>query len=117
MKLINISFQFNGSSLQAISHYNIAMKVPLEDRISYQDLAEKCGMDTPSLKQIMIIRFAIVFHRLFREPQKGFIAHSAGSRAIVEDSAVQAGIGQFDLFYRSSARVCYYTIFDRKHIL
>ncbi|GAD93055.1 hypothetical protein BC1G_02945 [Paecilomyces variotii No. 5] len=94
---------YNGSALQAISRFNIAAHVPLDGtEISYPDLAKASGMHVDDLKQV--IRFAIVFHRLFQEPRKGYVVHSAGSRKIAEDPIVQAGVGQFDEFYGSFAR-------------
>ncbi|KAJ9218320.1 hypothetical protein DTO166G4_186 [Paecilomyces variotii] len=94
---------YNGSALQAISRYNIATHVPIDgSEISYPDLASAAGIHVDDLKQV--IRFAIVFHRLFQEPRKGYVTHSAGSRKIAEDPIVQAGVGQFDEFYGSFAR-------------
>ncbi|KAJ9299733.1 hypothetical protein DTO271G3_2617 [Paecilomyces variotii] len=94
---------YNGSALQAISRYNIATHVPIDgSEISYPDLASAAGIDVDDLKQV--VRFAIVFHRLFQEPRKGYVTHSAGSRKIAEDPIVQAGVGQFDEFYGSFAR-------------
>ncbi|KAL4860742.1 hypothetical protein BDV12DRAFT_204734 [Aspergillus spectabilis] len=94
---------YNGSSLQAISRYSIPTHVPLDGEISYEDLSSKCGIHVFELKQV--IRFAIVFHRLFKEERKGFVSHSVGSRILVRDEIVRAGIGQFDEFYGCFARV------------
>ncbi|KAL4935901.1 hypothetical protein BDV06DRAFT_228393 [Aspergillus oleicola] len=93
---------YNGSALQAISRYKIYSHVPLSGSISYESLSAKCGIHIFELKQI--IRFAIVFHRLFLEKEKGVVEHSAGSRILAENRIVQAGIGQFDEFYGSFAR-------------
>ncbi|KAL5343834.1 O-methyltransferase-like protein [Aspergillus crustosus] len=93
---------YNGSSLQAISRYSIATHVPMNNSISYNDLSQKCGIHVFELKQV--IRFAIVFHRLFKEEKKGFVSHSVESRILVEDEIVKAGIGQFDEFYGCFAR-------------
>ncbi|OJJ07029.1 hypothetical protein ASPVEDRAFT_88295 [Aspergillus versicolor CBS 583.65] len=93
---------YNGSALQTISRYKIYTHVPTTGSISYEDLSSKCGIHVFELKQV--IRFAIVFHRLFTEEKKGFVAHSAGSRILAQDGIVQAGIGQFDEFYPAFAR-------------
>ncbi|OJJ55178.1 hypothetical protein ASPSYDRAFT_93190 [Aspergillus sydowii CBS 593.65] len=93
---------YNGSALQTISRYKIYTHVPTTGAISYEDLSSKCGIHVFELKQV--IRFAIVFHRLFTEETKGLVAHSAGSRILAQDEIVQAGIGQFDEFYPAFAR-------------
>ncbi|GAB1200381.1 hypothetical protein APSETT444_009752 [Aspergillus pseudonomiae] len=86
----------------AISRYKIANHVPEVGEISYERLSEKCRVHVFELKQV--VRFAIVFHRLFQERRKGFVSHSAGSKALATDAVIQAGIGQFDEFYGSFAR-------------
>lgn len=98
--------KYNGSALQTISRYKIYTHVPTTGAISYEDLSSKCDIHVFELKQV--IRFAIVFHRLFTEETKGLVAHSAGSRILAQDEIVQAGIGQFDEFYPAFARVCTY---------
>lgn len=48
------------------------------------------------------------FHRLFIEPEEGFIAHSAGSKKLATDDFARAGLAQsMDDFYRAFARVCH----------
>ncbi|PYI04305.1 O-methyltransferas-like protein [Aspergillus sclerotiicarbonarius CBS 121057] len=93
---------YNGSSLQVISRYSIASHVPLSGEISYHDLSTACGVHVHDLKQV--VRYAIVFHRLFAEQRKGYVSHSAGSRLIAQDPIVRAGMEQFDEFYGSCAR-------------
>ncbi|KAI0376103.1 putative O-methyltransferase [Hypomontagnella monticulosa] len=94
---------YNGTSLQVISRHDIARKVPMEGTISFTELAEATDLHVNDLKRI--IRFAISFHRLFVEPQEGFVAHSAGSKKLASDDIVRAGLGQtFDEFYGSYAR-------------
>ena len=62
-------------------------------------------MNEPDLRRIL--RFAIIHHRAFQEPRKGFITHSAASRRLVENSAARDGLGlQFDDAWQSFARVC-----------
>ncbi|PLB50788.1 S-adenosyl-L-methionine-dependent methyltransferase [Aspergillus steynii IBT 23096] len=88
---------WNGASLQAISRYRIANHVPRDGEISYQDLSQASGVHVHDLKQY--IRFAIVYHRLFFEKRKGYISHSAGSRALVENPCASAGVAQIDEWY------------------
>ncbi|KAI0405664.1 putative O-methyltransferase [Xylaria palmicola] len=95
--------KYNGTSLQVISRHDIARKVPMDGVISFTELAEATDLHANDLKRI--IRFAIAFHRLFTEPQEGFVAHSAGSKKLATDEIVRAGLGQsFDEFYGSFAR-------------
>ncbi|KAI5362127.1 Putative O-methyltransferase domain, S-adenosyl-L-methionine-dependent methyltransferase [Septoria linicola] len=68
-----------------ITHFHIADNVPLQGSISYTDLASK--LDLPVQKTTRILRYAMVDH-IFREPQLGYIAHTALSRALRKDSAI-----------------------------
>ncbi|KAK8064600.1 hypothetical protein PG994_007238 [Apiospora phragmitis] len=94
---------YNGTSLQVISRHDIARKVPMEGTISFAELAGATGLRASDVNRIM--RFAMSYHRLFTEPQEGFVAHSAGSKKLATDDVVRAGVGQsFDEFYGSFAR-------------
>ncbi|KAL2005746.1 hypothetical protein VTN00DRAFT_10239 [Thermoascus crustaceus] len=93
---------YNGVSLQAIYKYDIASKVPLHGEISFAELAEKCGLSETNIRRIL--RFAMTFHRVFREPRKGFVAHTAASRKLVEDPHARAGVGyMFDEVWQGFA--------------
>ncbi|KAL6715395.1 hypothetical protein ACLMJK_006356 [Lecanora helva] len=97
-----VPVKLNGVSLQAIYKYDIATKVPLHSEISFEELAEKCGLDVVNLRRIL--RFAISHHYVFREPHNGFIAHSAASRKLAEDPLARAGLGyMFDEVWQSFA--------------
>ena len=96
-------------SLEAIYKYDLASKVPIHGEIPIVELAEQCEMNEPDLRRIL--RFAISHHRVFQEPRKGIITHSAASRRLVEDSAARDGLGlQFDDAWQSFARVCLHVI-------
>ncbi|XXG94396.1 hypothetical protein Hte_000651 [Hypoxylon texense] len=95
--------KYNGSSLQIISRHDVARKVPMQGTISFAELAKATDLHVNDLKRVM--RFAMSFHRLFTEPQEGFVAHSAGSKLLASDDLARAGLGQsFDVFYGSNAR-------------
>ncbi|KAJ8113015.1 hypothetical protein ONZ43_g5254 [Nemania bipapillata] len=95
----------NNTSLQVISRYDIARKVPIQGTISFAELAEATDLHVNDLRRIM--RYAMSFHRLFTEPQEGFVAHSAGSKKLATDDTARAGLAQsMDEFYGSYARVC-----------
>ena len=94
--------QLNGVSLQAIYKYDIASHVPIHGQISFPDLAQKCGLSETNLRRI--VRFAIVYHRVFEEPRKGYVSHSAASRKLAEDDNAKAGVGyMFDEVWQSFA--------------
>ena len=96
--------QYNATSLHAIYKFDIAAKVPTGGEISFAELATACGLYEPDLRRI--VRFAIIYHRLFREPRKGYVAHSAASRQLAENGDVRDGVGlMFDDYYPSFARV------------
>lgn len=80
----------NMSSLQAISRFDIASKFPIHEDISYKQLAERCGILEHDLKRCL--RYAMTFHRVFREPRKNFVAHTAASRLLAEDRVTFEGV-------------------------
>ncbi|RAH68272.1 O-methyltransferase-like protein [Aspergillus aculeatinus CBS 121060] len=81
----------NGVSLQAIYRFDIARHVPVNGEISLRELAEKCGFDEANLRRTL--RFAMAYHHVFQEPRKGFVAHTAASRMLVDDPTARAGLG------------------------
>lgn len=96
--------QVNATSLQAIYKFGIAARVPIHGEVSYADLAELCGLYELDLRRIL--RFAMVHHRVFYEPRKGFVRHTAASRRLAEDSGAQDEVGlMYDECWQSMARV------------
>ena len=76
--------------------------------ISFVDLARLCGMYEPDLRRTL--RFAMCYHHAFAEHRKGYVSHSAVSRAIVEKKGAKDALGvMFDECWQSYARVslCY----------
>lgn len=89
--------------MHAIYKFDIAAKIPLEGDISFADVAKKCHLYEPDIRRIL--RFAMIYHRTFREPRQGFVAHTAASRQLATNSHVRDGIGlMFDDFWPSFAR-------------
>ena len=102
LSLIVPELQLNGVSLQAIYKYDIASHVPIHGVISFHNLAAKCGLSETNVRRI--VRFAIVYHRVFQEPRKGHVSHSAASRKLAEDANAKAGVGyMFDECWQSFA--------------
>jgi len=71
--------------MQAVYHFRIPHAVPLDGDISFKDLADKCGVDGQQMARL--IRHAMTFH-VFHEPRPGYVAHTADSRLLVEDSTL-----------------------------
>jgi len=67
-------------SLHSIQRYGIARHLPSDHPVSYTQLAHSTGLEPELLKRL--VRHAIM-HRVFREPTKGFIEHTATSRPLV----------------------------------
>ena len=102
--MIDTTIHMNATSLQAIYRYDMANNVPLHGDISFGRLAELCDLEEIEVRRI--VRFAIVWHRYFCEPRKGYVAHSAASRALVDDPLVNDGLGlMLDKCWPSTARV------------
>ncbi|KAI1140753.1 S-adenosyl-L-methionine-dependent methyltransferase [Hypoxylon sp. FL0543] len=86
-----MAWDFMGTqSLQLINHYGIAKLVPLEGTITLSQLQAKAPIDPINLTRLL--RYAMTNH-LFQEPKPGVIAHTAASRLLVEDQALQAWVG------------------------
>ena len=71
--------------------------------MSFSKVAKECGLYERDLRRIL--RFAMIYHRVFREPRPGFVAHTAASRYLATNSDARDGIGfTFDDFWPSCAR-------------
>ena len=79
--------------------------MPIRGEISFTDLAPLCDIYEPDLRRIL--RFAMCYYYAFREPRKGYVSHTATSRAIAENESVRDAVGvMFDEFWQAQARVC-----------
>ncbi|KAM0204752.1 hypothetical protein ACHAQI_009926 [Fusarium lateritium] len=77
--------------LRWMSHFKIFELVPLDGKISYSELATKAGVTEERLKSLA--RMAMT-SSLFTEPEKGYMAHSATSAALVTNQ----GLASFRLW-------------------
>ena len=73
-----------------IYRFNVATSFPVGEEASYKQVSEVCGLDEVNLRRIL--RFAITRH-VFREPRKGFIAHTANSKILAEMPIVREYVG------------------------
>ncbi|KAK3939455.1 O-methyltransferase [Diplogelasinospora grovesii] len=77
-------------ALQMINHFGIAKLFPADATITLAELQTKTKLDAINLARLL--RMAMT-NGIFREPSPGVIAHTAASRLLAEDEALQAWIG------------------------
>jgi hypothetical protein len=75
--------QSNFAPLAAVYHFQIASHVPLDEPISFTSLASKCNLHEHDLRRI--IRYTSIHHRVFSEPKKGYAAHTAASKFLLQN--------------------------------
>lgn len=76
---------FNSACWHFIYHFKIPQAVPLDGKTSYAELAAERNLDEAQLRRML--RLAMTIH-LFYEPEPGFVAHTADTRALVEDEVM-----------------------------
>lgn len=67
------------ATLHVLYKFELAKHVPLGGRITYADLADRCGLSEPQARRY--IRSAISF-RVFAEPTPGHVQHNAASEML-----------------------------------
>ncbi|KAK2608453.1 Alpha-1,3-mannosyltransferase cmt1 [Conoideocrella luteorostrata] len=77
-------------SLQIINNYGIAKLVPINEPITFQELQTKTVLDPTNL--VRALRHTMTNH-IFCEPKPGWVGHTAASRLLAEDSALQDWVG------------------------
>lgn len=86
-----MAWSFNDNlSLHAAYHFNVAKAVPVDGKASYVEISKATGLDEVNLKRL--VRHAMT-NRIFREPNDGFVAHTAASRLLVDDSQMIDWVG------------------------
>ncbi|KAL9592948.1 MAG: hypothetical protein Q9219_007705 [cf. Caloplaca sp. 3 TL-2023] len=78
------------TGLHAVYRFRIAEAVPMYSEASYSQVAKTCGLDEVQLRRIM--RYAMTKH-MFRETRPGFVAHTAVSRVLAEESGMKDWVG------------------------
>ncbi|KAI9729392.1 MAG: hypothetical protein M1834_006916 [Cirrosporium novae-zelandiae] len=73
----------DNAALLYISHFKIAEAVPLDDEVTYTDVAAKSGRDEAQLRHIL--QHAMTLN-IFCEPKPGFVAHTAQSKLLLDKS-------------------------------
>lgn len=70
-------------SLQAIYRFKLATSFPTDkDEASFEEISQASGLNVQAVRRIL--RHAIA-HHIFREPRKGFVAHTAASKLLATD--------------------------------
>ncbi|TVY28476.1 O-methyltransferase [Lachnellula hyalina] len=77
-------------SMQAISQFNLVSTIPIHGEATFGEIAEKSGVNEGDVKRIL--RHAMT-NRIFKEPSKGLVAHTAASRLIAEDTQMADWVG------------------------
>lgn len=89
-RLLTHSQFHDNLALQALTRFNIPSAVPLSTPISFQDLASKLNLQVTTLTRILRLAFTL---RIFHEPSPGLVAHTAASRALLEDPSLADWVG------------------------
>ena len=63
----------------AIYRFKIAMSFSVDEEVSFKRIAESCQLEEPDVRRIL--RHAMTF-RVFCEPRRGIVAHTAASRML-----------------------------------
>jgi hypothetical protein len=69
-------------SVQAIERFNIATSFPVGGEASFAEIAKTCNISEDDTKRVL--RQAMSQH-IFKEPRKGYVAHTSISKQIAED--------------------------------
>lgn len=78
-------------SLQAIYRFKLATSFPTDkDEASFEEISQASGLNVQIVRRIL--RQAIA-HHIFREPRKGFVAHTAASKLLATDSSLNDCVG------------------------
>jgi 6-hydroxytryprostatin B O-methyltransferase len=77
---------FEAATLRALNRFNIPEAVPLDEEASFAAIAAATGLDRDFLTRI--IRHACT-RRIFCEHRPGYVIHTAGSRALLENRALR----------------------------
>lgn len=68
--------------MQAVSRFKIASSFPIDEETSFDHVTSVCGLPEPIVRRLL--RHAMT-KRIFKEPRKGVVAHTATSQLLAED--------------------------------
>ena len=77
-------------SLQAIYHFNIASSLSSREELSYEELADRVGLPTATLRRLVQNAMA---NRVFKQSRPGYVAHTAASRLLATNPLMHQWVG------------------------
>lgn len=91
-------------SLHIIVDYGIAKSFPVDQEATFAKISETCGLGEQEVRHVL--RHAMT-KRIFREPRKGVVAHTAASRLLAQDTTfadyVDVSLGEM---WPAASQVC-----------
>ena len=91
-------------SLHFIYRYRLAELFPPDEERTFEEIAQKCGLDEGDTRRLL--RLAMANH-FFKEPRVGVVAHTAETKAIAETPFLTAWLGnQTEESWPAITRVC-----------
>ena len=90
--------------MKAIARFKIANCFEPGEEITFTKLAGKCGLNEKSLRHLL--RHAMTM-RIFKEPRKGVVAHTAASAFIRDSRSYSWLLGGVEDLWPSSVQVMY----------
>lgn len=81
---------FDLASLHVIYKFNIAQCVPEEGTATFEEISERCGLPTTSVRRIL--RHAMT-NSIFEEVRDGAVSHTIHSRRLAQDSLIRSSVG------------------------
>ena len=71
--------------MQAITRFNLASSFPIHKEATFAEVSDACGLDESIVRRLL--RYAMI-QNIFKEPRKGFVAHTAASRLLAENAEI-----------------------------
>ncbi|KAF2194759.1 O-methyltransferase [Zopfia rhizophila CBS 207.26] len=81
--------QFLLLGLQYILRHGIQYQVPLEGETTFAEIASACNLSEKDVTRILRLSMA---RHVLKEPQKGFVIHTAASRMLLHNAQLEAWI-------------------------
>ncbi|KAF1975875.1 hypothetical protein BU23DRAFT_69659 [Bimuria novae-zelandiae CBS 107.79] len=88
--LLSSLFHNSLLSVQAIIRFNLIDFPEGKDEVSFGELAANCGQNEEEVRRLL--RHAMAY-RIFCEPIKGYVAHTAASKCLADDPLMKAWLG------------------------
>lgn len=76
--------------MQAISQFKLVSTIPIQGEATFGEIAERSGINEGDVKRIL--RHSMT-KRIFKEPRKGTVAHTAASKLMAEDTQMADWVG------------------------